>query len=232
MRILAFDATLGTLSVAYCDQGAPEGSQLVEDTTVAAASHAERLMPMIQGVLAKASVAFADIDRVAISLGPGTFTGVRTGIAAARAFRLAAGTEVVGLTSLAVIAAQAFDSLAQERGHRPILVVIDARRDRLYCQLFGDSPLNSLAGPAELSPDDLVAFCGNRPCLAVGSGLLREDVMRTLAKSPIVMCKKLEALEPRAADLAALAPRLTPLDVISPIYIRPPDAKPPSKPPL
>ncbi len=184
-------------------------------------------MPMIRDVLASAAVTFASIDRLAVTLGPGTFTGVRTGIAAARAFRLAAGTEVVGLTSLAVIAARGFKALEADRNGRPILVALDARRGRLYVELFSSGPLDSLTGPAEIAPEDLAEFCSGKSCLAVGSAVARHEVVQAVAASPIVLCSHLADLEPDAADLAELAPKLSPLETISPIYIRPPDAKPP-----
>ena len=75
-----------------------------------ATGHAERLFPMIAEVMDGAGLAFSAIDRIAVTLGPGTFTGVRVGIAAARALALATGKPVVAMTSLAVMAHRAEDA--------------------------------------------------------------------------------------------------------------------------
>src|ERR1700720_4810464 len=95
--------------------------------------HAEALMPLIAAVMSAANVEFAEIDRIAVTVGPGSFTGLRVGVAAARGIALAAGKPAVGLTTLAALAAPFFD--ADET--KALLAVIDARHDHVYMQLFG-----------------------------------------------------------------------------------------------
>jgi tRNA threonylcarbamoyl adenosine modification protein YeaZ len=75
---------------------------------------------------------FAELDRIAVTVGPGSFTGLRVGVAAARAIALASGKPAVGLTTLAALAAPYFDD-----GGGALMPVIDARHDRVYMQLFG-----------------------------------------------------------------------------------------------
>ncbi|MFV0297934.1 MAG: tRNA (adenosine(37)-N6)-threonylcarbamoyltransferase complex dimerization subunit type 1 TsaB [Hyphomicrobiaceae bacterium] len=228
MRILALDTALAYLSVACLEAGPSGDALLVQERVGASGAHAERLMPLIQEVLDRAHLAFADIDRLAVTLGPGTFTGVRTGIAAARGFRLACGVEVVGTTSLAVMAEQAFREIGGELGGRALLVTSDARRGRIYAELFGTGSSDPLSGPAELGAPDIQAFCQGRPVLAVGSGIAVPDIRAALDQSGCVVRDDLAQIVPMAEDLARMAKHLAPLDVIVPLYIRPPDAKPPT----
>src|SRR5262249_59194920 len=95
--------------------------------------HAEVLMPLVARVLERAQIDFTAIDRIAVTTGPGSFTGLRVGIAAARGIALATGKPAIGLTTLAAFAAPfiaADDTL-------PVVVAIDARHDHVYLQLFG-----------------------------------------------------------------------------------------------
>jgi tRNA threonylcarbamoyl adenosine modification protein YeaZ len=95
--------------------------------------HAEALMPLVARVLERAGLEFAALDRIAVTTGPGSFTGLRVGIAAARGIALAAGKPAVGLTTLAAYAAPliaADDTL-------PVVSAIDARHDHVYLPVFG-----------------------------------------------------------------------------------------------
>ncbi len=224
MPILGLDTCLGAVSVALRHQtsdGAWTVSELYEERQT---GHAERLMPMIAAVLSAAGMTATDIRRVAVTLGPGSFTGVRTAVAAARAFRLAAGVEVVGVTSLAVIAHRAIEIAGSSRAGRPLLVAIDARRDRLYAQLFGADALDALSPPSEVTPAEALALAGTHRVLLAGSGAAAVVEAAPDRALDIVATR----LEPRAADLVRLAIDLRPLDQILPIYIRQPDAKPQS----
>ncbi len=95
--------------------------------------HAEALMPLIAAVMSEADVEFVDLDRIAVTVGPGSFTGLRVGVAAARALALAAGKPAVGLTTLTAFAAPFLEA----DGGGLLMSVIDARHDRVYMQLFG-----------------------------------------------------------------------------------------------
>src|SRR5947207_7581458 len=107
MNLLAFDTCLGAVSVAVRWQG-PGGDWLMRHAHEARErGHAERLIPMMTEVMDEAGLAFSDLHRIAVTVGPGTFTGVRVGMAAARGIALASGLAVVGTTTLAVMAHQA-----------------------------------------------------------------------------------------------------------------------------
>jgi tRNA threonylcarbamoyladenosine biosynthesis protein TsaB len=219
MNVLAIDTCLGALSVAvgraydgrYC---------VIEAYEERSSGHAERLAPLIEAQMARAGLAFRDLARVAITLGPGSFTGVRTGVAAARGLRLAAGVEVVGLSSLAVMAHRVFEVAEPKLAPRPLLVAIDARRGRLYGQLFASCALSPIS-----EPEEMTAAAGAALALAHGARVAGSGASAVLEADPTIEVACTE-LEPHAGDLAWLASSLTPLDSVDPIYIRPPDAKP------
>jgi tRNA threonylcarbamoyl adenosine modification protein YeaZ len=131
MRVLAIDTALEACSVAILDTD--HSDVRVHESVPMQRGHAEALMPLIARVLDRAQLAFAALDRVAVTTGPGSFTGLRVGIAAARGIALAAGKPAIGLSTLAAFAAPfiaADDTL-------PVVVAIDARHDHVYLQIFG-----------------------------------------------------------------------------------------------
>ena len=130
MRVLAIDTALEACSAAVLDT---EQGVLAAASLPMARGHAEALMPLIAKVMGEASTAFAELDRVAVTTGPGSFTGLRVGISAARGIALASGKPAFGLTTLAAFAAPYIagdDSIA-------LVVAIDARHEHVYLQVFG-----------------------------------------------------------------------------------------------
>jgi tRNA threonylcarbamoyl adenosine modification protein YeaZ len=131
MRILAIDTALEACSAAVLDTEHPDPQ--AHESLPMQRGHAEALMPLIARVLQRAKLDFAALDRIAVTTGPGSFTGLRVGIAAARGIALAAGKPAIGLSTLAAFAAPfiaADDTL-------PVVVAIDARHDHVYLQVFG-----------------------------------------------------------------------------------------------
>src|ERR1700726_68059 len=131
MRVLALDTALDACAVAVLDT---ELRDLVaSETQPMSRGQAEALMPMVARVMDAARLEFAEIDRIAVTIGPGSFTGVRVGIAAARGIALAAGKPAIGLTTLA-----AFTAPHIAAGFAGTVVpVIDARHGQVYMQVFG-----------------------------------------------------------------------------------------------
>src|SRR5471032_1430538 len=130
MRVLAIDTALEACSAAVLDT---ENGGVASESLPMVRGHAEALIPLIGRVMKQAAMAFSELDRIAVTTGPGSFTGLRVGIAAARGIALAAAKPVVGLTTLAAYAAPyiaADDTL-------PVVVAIDARHDHVYLQVFG-----------------------------------------------------------------------------------------------
>jgi tRNA threonylcarbamoyladenosine biosynthesis protein TsaB len=224
MNVLAFDTCLGAISVAVRWRG-PGGDWLIRNAQEARErGHAERLMPMIAEVMGEAGLPFSDLHRIAVTVGPGTFTGVRVGVAAARALALASGIVLVGATTLAVMAQQAEQLLGPaRRGERLLAVAVDARRGSVYLQLFPAAP-DGAVQPLLLDVSDAARRIGPRPVVVVGSGgELIADAMRAAGGQ---VEAALASLQPDARTLASLAADLTPATPLRPLYLRPPDVKP------
>lgn len=171
--------------------------------------HAERLMAVIDRALAEAGLTLEAVEKIAVTVGPGSFTGIRVGVAAARGFVLALGVEAVGVSTLAVIAAEAHEA----HPGRPVLAAMDARRGEIYAQLF------SAAGEPETKPLLLshaeaagLAQAGGAVVAGSARPLLVEGAEGGPDRFPPLHIARLGAGE------AALAP--------SPLYLRGPDAKP------
>src|SRR6266849_3006699 len=129
MLILAIDTALDACAAAVLDTNA---SQLIAvESLVMKRGHAEALMPLIARVMRDARLPFAALDRIAATTGPGSFTGLRVGLSAARGIALAAGKPVVGVTTLTAYAAP----VVSESGEQPIVSAIDARHDHVYLQV-------------------------------------------------------------------------------------------------
>jgi tRNA threonylcarbamoyladenosine biosynthesis protein TsaB len=228
MAILAFDTCLGALSVAlrYCTAS---GEWLIREAyEKRQTGHAERLMPMIAEVMAAAGRAFSDVERFAVTVGPGTFTGVRVGVAAARAFALAAGRPVVGVTSLEVLAARARHLLGPAAAARALLVAVDARRGALYCALHGPRDLDGEGAPALLTAEAGAGLAQSHDALVIGSGGHLVAEAAAAAGRPVETA--LPMIEPHARFLAQLAADRVPAGTVRPLYLRAPDVKPQPEP--
>lgn len=222
MAILAFDTCLGAVSVALRTRAA-NGDWLIRESYEARQTgHAERLMPMIAEVMAAAGRAFTDVERFAVTVGPGTFTGVRVGVAAARAFALAAGRPVVGVSSLEVIAARGRALLGAPAASRALLVAVDARRGALYCALHDTS--GAAGAPALLTAAEAAALAQSHGALVIGSGA------PLVAEAGPDVETALHGIEPHARFLAQLAAERPASDTVSPLYLRAPDVKPQPQP--
>jgi len=137
MLILAIDTALDACSAGVLDTDA--ATMIAQESEPMKRGHAEALMPLIARVVKQAGIAFADLDRIAVTTGPGSFTGLRVGLSAARGIALAANRPVVGLTTLTAYAAP----IVSRNGEQPVISAIDARHDHVYFQaVSGDgSPL-------------------------------------------------------------------------------------------
>ena len=137
MLILAIDTALDACAAGVLDTRV---SRLIaHESLPMKRGHAEALMPLIARVMQQSGIGFADLHRIAVTTGPGSFTGLRVGLSAARGLGLAAGKPVVGLTTLTAYAAPV---VSRNESH-PIISAIDARHDHVYFQVVGGdgSPL-------------------------------------------------------------------------------------------
>jgi tRNA threonylcarbamoyladenosine biosynthesis protein TsaB len=219
MNILALDTSIGACSAAVL-RASSETRALFARQNEMARGHAEALMPMVAEVLAEAGLEARDLDVIAATRGPGSFTGVRIAIAAARGLALVMDAKLFGTDSLTVMARVA----RMEDVDEPFAVAVDARRGMLYFGLY-DAAGDRLDGPRLVAPDDAVGLLPETLRVAVGSGapLLAEAAS---AQGRDVETK-LATLQPSAAALAeiALEARET-CAILRPLYLRPPDAKP------
>jgi tRNA threonylcarbamoyladenosine biosynthesis protein TsaB len=221
MNILALDTSMGACSAAVLrDDGAAR--HLVVREAPMARGHAEALMPMVAEVMKEAGLDFAALDLIAATVGPGSFTGVRIAIAAARGLALVTPAKLYGTDSLTVMARLARASEAA--GRAPFAVAVDARRDMLYLGLY-DKEGRKLEGPLLIAPDDAVALLPSDLNSVLGSGAT------LLAEAGARRGRKLQAalpeLQPSAAALAEIAFESgETVPMLRPLYLRPPDARP------
>jgi tRNA threonylcarbamoyladenosine biosynthesis protein TsaB len=220
MNILAFDSSLSALSVAVArrHKDAWQVSEAWETRT----GHAERLLPMIGEVMGKAGIAFSAIDRVAVTVGPGSFTGVRVGVAAARGLALALGRPAIGFTNLAVMAHEAVRLLPGD-GDRLLAVAVDAGGGMNYFQLFAGQ--REACPPQLLAADAAASVIGRRHVVLVGSGA--DAVATAVAAGGGEGEAALRDLLPRAPALASLAAAAA-QGPVRPLYLRPHGATPPT----
>ncbi len=207
MIVLAIDTCLTACSVALLRDDEILGVTS-EPTT---RGHQERLAPMTRDLMAATRLKFAALDRVGVTVGPGSFTGLRVGLAFAKGLSFALGRPCLGVGTLEALAAGLADI-------GPRAAVIDAGRGRVYLQLFDGTV--SLSGPdilpIETAAARLVEIYASAEVALTGPGAgLVADAL------PGAIIRPQAAADPRAvARLAATAPQTPP----RPLYLRPPDA--------
>lgn len=214
MICLGIDTALGACSVALADEGGVRARRFELMTT----GHAEALAPMTEALMREAPLSFAVLNRIAVTTGPGTFTGQRIGLAFARGLAVALRIPSVGLTTLEVIAAAA----RTESPGRPVLVASDARRGEAYVQAFAADG-TALLPPALVALEaaaDVARGCGAGLVLAGTAAAAIGGILGTAAHDIAT------ADQPDAAFVALLGligpePEGPP----APLYLRPPDAK-------
>lgn len=189
--------------------------------------HAEILMPMVRAVMTEAALRFDQLDLIATTVGPGGFTGLRIGLASARALALAAHVPLIGVTTLEAVAR------AQLTGDGPILVALDTKRADVYVQIFNRAGA-PLTEPGALLSEEIAAILPDGPLAIAGNARdlvltvlqdrhppPRAAVGPALPDAAIVAAVGLERF--RAQPNAATRPP-------SPLYLRPPDARLPGEP--
>ena len=222
MLILAIDTALDACAAAVLDTDTTK--IIAQESQAMKRGHAEALMPLIARVMKASGIAFASLDRVAVTKGPGSFTGLRVGLSAARGIALAAGKPVVGLTTLTAYAAP----FVSENSAHPILSAIDARHDHVYFQVVsGDG--GSLVKP-KVAPiaEALEAARFGAPHLVGNAAKILADRWPSDAPPPFRVDAQAAPDITWVAWLgAAVTPEMAPA---SPYYLRAPDAKPPKNP--
>jgi tRNA threonylcarbamoyladenosine biosynthesis protein TsaB len=231
MRILAFDTATRATTVALA--GVDDDPLEARDDPPGAERprHAAKLLPLAAGLLERAGLEFADVELLAVGVGPGTFTGLRIGISTARALAQALAIPAVGVSTLQSLALIASESPVAG-GHDAVAAVIDARRGEVFAAAWriadaGD-PDRAVLEAGAFAPEALAERLPElgQNVLAVGDGAVefRAQLERSGA---LVPDRRAELHRVTAVGHCQIAGRLeaTPADRIVPNYLRPPDAK-------
>jgi tRNA threonylcarbamoyladenosine biosynthesis protein TsaB len=218
LRVLAIDTALESCSVAVLDTDR-QGSMTSRSLPMMR-GHAEALMPLIAAVMSAANVEFSDLDRIAVTVGPGSFTGLRVGVAAARGIALASGKPAVGLTTLAALAAPFYE----EDESKALLAVVDARHDHVYMQLFGPGG-RTLVAPRLAPVRDAIRAAMASPTRIVGNAamLIEAAWPDNERRPPLVSAVR----APDIAWVARLGAATNDVsDPVRPLYLREAGAQP------
>jgi tRNA threonylcarbamoyladenosine biosynthesis protein TsaB len=217
MRVLAIDTALSACAAAVLDTASR--TIVARETLAMQRGHAEALMPLIARLIDRAGIEFADLDRIAVTVGPGSYTGLRVGIAAARGIALVTGSPAVGLSTLAALAAPYL--AAGET--RTIVAAIDARHGQVYVQVIGPRG-GAVVTPRLSTIDEARRAVPAGPCLIVGSGAeLLAAAWRGGAERPGVDPRAYPDIDWVAQLGAVTAAGSAPP---KPLYLRRPDARP------
>jgi tRNA threonylcarbamoyl adenosine modification protein YeaZ len=202
--VLALDTATPTLVAGLARWSSADGGEVLAERAVPSGTkHAELLTPAIRGVLADTGLAMADLEAVAVGLGPGPFTGLRVGVVTAAALADALGLPVVGVCSLDAV------------GSGARTVVTDARRKEVYWATYGDDGSRT-DGPAVVRPADLQAA---QPF--VGDAAFADRLGAPVERADVTTAGLLRAAAPLLADPSSAGP-------LVPLYLRRPDATPPT----
>jgi tRNA threonylcarbamoyladenosine biosynthesis protein TsaB len=218
LRILAIDTALGACAACIVQAGQTE--PLAAEAILMERGHAEALLPLVDRIVSGVEGGFGSLDRVAVTVGPGSYTGIRIGIAAARAIGLAAGIPVVGVATLSAYLAP----LMTRESRGLLAAAIDAKHGQVYLQAVAPGGRTIIA-PALMGIREAVRILGSGPVQLVGSGAAlvapecwTQGVDAQISGAPpapdIAWVARIGAL----ADPAQALPK--------PLYLRAPDAKP------
>lgn len=212
---LAIDCSARFCSVAVLEAG--ESRLLAAASPDIGRGHAEQLPAIVQSVLGDAGVELTQLKRIGVTVGPGSFAGIRVGVAFARGLGLALDVPVVGVGSLEAIALPA----ASKHG-KSVMAVLDARRDHVWAMLV-DAGGTVISAAAECMPDAASELARKAGCLITGSGA------PLLAGSNPALAPQIigDRVAPEIEDVVRLAATLDPVtSPAEPRYLRDADAKP------
>ena len=230
MIVLGFDTATSATDVALLDEAHPQhdATRRHEPAPGERPGHAAKLLALCAELLDASALNFTDVDRIAVGLGPGGFTGLRIGVATARALAQSTGAELVGVSTLRALAAVAEPLAPAGSG---VLAVIDARRGEVFAAGWrgGEPVFEQVAS----TPEQLALHIGEQggAWLAVGDGALRfrADLEGAGCCVPPDGSAQHGVSARMICRLALQASQGTVRDLVVPDYLRPPDAVPARK---
>ncbi len=218
MRVLAIDTALAACSAAVLDTA--HGGIVASESLPMTRGHAEALMPLIARVMQQAQLGFRGLDRVVVTTGPGSFTGLRVGIAAARGFALASGMPAIGVSTLSAYAAPHLGADDESQ----VVAAIDARHEHVYLQVFAPGG-RSLVAPRLAALREAVRAASDSAAYLVGSAARAvADRLPETAPAPVLVEARDAPDITWVAQIGAVAP--DPREPPKPLYLRAPDAQP------
>jgi tRNA threonylcarbamoyladenosine biosynthesis protein TsaB len=215
LLILAINTAAAACSLALMR----DNKLLAERHETMARGQDARLLPLILEMLETAAVNFAQLDRIAVTRGPGSFTGIRIGLAAARGIGLAAKKPVIGINRL-LLYQQTLLPQTQTLA-LPLMIILDSKRDELFCQ-WSEPDGKPQALPFMALPDTILEQIALRPCCVAGDML--ELLNKIQQKNPALHFVQLPMREAAAAGLIAASANITDQNFVArPLYLRAPD---------
>ncbi len=206
MIVLAIDTAGVDCAAAVYDSSTDTMLARVSETI--GRGHAERLMAMIEEAVKTAGLSLADVEKIGVTVGPGSFTGIRVGVAAARGLALALGVDCVGVCTLEVL------SRTQPQTDAPVIAAINAHREEVYVQTFRNGA--ALEEPALVTLEDFLARAAHTGTQVIGSAaalIADPEAVTEPDHYPIEIVARISATT-KAQGKA------------KPLYLRGPDAKP------
>jgi tRNA threonylcarbamoyladenosine biosynthesis protein TsaB len=216
MLVLALDTTTTVLSCAVARDGV-----VVREDVHEGKEHAQRLPGALMTLLAGVGVALPQVDVFAVATGPGSFTGLRIGIATMQGVAFAAGKPLVGVSGLDALARIAFGGAEVAA----VATWVDAWRGEVYAARYQDG--REVQPPVVARPDELLGPLAASPTLFIGTGAgtFAALIRQTLGGAARIADPPAPALAGAIAEIAAAEPHLPPPHAIRPLYVRRPDAE-------
>jgi tRNA threonylcarbamoyladenosine biosynthesis protein TsaB len=218
MKVLGIDTAIGACSAAVWEQTVKASNQKIMSR-----GHVEELVPMVKQTLQKSGLNFDQLDLIAVTIGPGSFTGLRTGLAAAKGLGLALNIPVHGVTTLEAIAFAAKRERFLKK-KTPIVVVLESNRNEIFYQQFDENAINQSEATAMLE-SLIIRKLPKGPFCLCGDAV--ERVLTALPQPEHEKIIHLTAIKrPMAEDVAEIAARRFARPIIAePLYIHQPAAK-------
>jgi len=217
LRILAIDTALDLCSACVLDDAAE--APLAQESMALARGHAEALLPLVERVMARVEGGFESLERIAVTVGPGSYTGLRVGLSAARALGLALGKPVVGVTTLSAL----LTPLLAANHEGTLAAAIDARHGAVYLLALSAGE-GIVVPPAHITVEAAAGRLGAGPVTLVGSGA---PALAAALQARGVPALVADTAGPDIVSVASLGQVADPAQALPrPMYLRGPDAQP------